>query len=266
MSPVDLKNEKALERLLQVYHDRHDLRKLFPNAASTESDLIALVEMVAGFLEYSDKRQLRNDPQLAALKPYLETYKKLIGFPPEIAAPDMKCTLMRHQLPTAIHDHLPTLFMLTKELHLARVLELGVEFGNSTVALLEAVSKIDGHVWSIDLNPCLETKALVQECGLEKYWTFVQDNDLEISWNRPIDHLFIDTFHISKQTFAELNKFEPFVTEGGIISLHDSYSFPGVSRSVKKYFAGRDDIALYEYRNDHGLLVIRKRKSSTPTR
>ena len=228
---------------------------------SEDGDFMALVEWVAGMLEFLGEKQLKNEPKLAALKPYLGKYKTLIGFPPEIAAPDMIYTLMRHQMPTAIHDHLPTLFMLTKELHLARVLELGVEFGNSTVALLEAVSKIDGHVWSIDLTPCLETKALVQECGLGKYWTFIQGDDLEVSWNAPIDHLFIDTLHLTKQTSAELAKFEPFVTEGGIITLHDTYSFPGVSRGVRSYFKGRDDVALYEYRNNHGFIVVRKQKS-----
>jgi predicted O-methyltransferase YrrM len=257
-----VKHDRALEKLLEVYESHSNLRDLFPNARSKESDLIGLAETAAGLLEFAGEEHLRADPQLAALKPYLETYKRMIGFPPCPVALDMKCTLVRHQLSTAIHDHLPTLFMVTKEFHLARVLELGVEYGNSTIALLEAVAKIGGHVWSIDQNPCLEARALVRECELERYWTFIQGDDLKVPWCDPIDHLFIDTFHVAKQTFAELQRFEPLVADGGFISLHDSYSFPGVSRGVREYFSGRNDVVFYEYRNDHGFLLIRKRKNS----
>ena len=164
LTSSDAKDDLVKELLLKVYDGRRDLQNLFPDARNSESDLIGLAEVVAGFLEFGDPQ---SDPSLAVLRRHLQSFKKLIGSPPPILATEMEHTLERHQIPSAISDHLPTLFMLTKEFRLSSVLELGVEGGNSTVALLEAVAKIDGHVWSMDVNPCLEAKELIRHYGLE---------------------------------------------------------------------------------------------------
>jgi predicted O-methyltransferase YrrM len=244
--------------LLALYRKRKSLQDLYPEAA--RGDLLGLTEYVAAFLEFGADIE-KSDPELGSLKKWLGQYKEFIGVPPPVIANGMRHTIMRHELVTEIAAHLPTLFILTKELKLSRVLELGVESGNSTIALLEAASQINGHVWSIDIRACEEAGALVRRCGLESYWTFIQGNDLAVEWKEPIDHLFIDSHHIYPHTLAELNKFEPFVSPGGLISLHDSFSFPGVNRAVRKYFEGRRDITIYEYRNSHGLLLLRKTKN-----
>jgi len=59
---------------------------------------------------------------------------------------------------TDIHEHLCTLYMLTIELKLTNVLELGTRSGESTVAFLQASKEIGGNLTSIDLDPCLEAK------------------------------------------------------------------------------------------------------------
>ncbi len=241
--------------LLELYRNRKILQDLYPEAA--RGDLLGLTEYVTGFLEFAPEIE-KNDPEMGSLKKWIGQYKEFIGAPPPAMANGMTHTLTRHEMTSDIAAHLPTLFILTKELRLDRVLELGVDIGNSTIALLEAVSQINGHLWSIDNRSCEEAGALVRKCGLDSYWTFIQGNDLAVEWKEPIDHLLIDSHHIYPQTLAELKKFEPFVSPNGLISLHDSFSFPGVNRAVRKYFEGRKDITMYEYRNSHGLLLLRK--------
>lgn len=159
---------------------------------------------------------------------------------------------------TGIHEHLATLHMLTVELGLKTVLELGTGKGESTVALLWAAKQIGGRVYSVDISPCEEAKAKVRKHGLEKYWTFIQGNSLEVKWDRPIDHLFIDTYHTFEHTIRELEKYEPHVSAGGIITLHDIITWPGVLLAVNKYKAKRPDLRVYKYFHDNGLAVIFK--------
>jgi predicted O-methyltransferase YrrM len=161
--------------------------------------------------------------------------------------------------PTDIHEHLATLFMLTIEFNLKRIVELGTREGESTVALLQAAKQINGKVFSIDIDPCLRAKRLIQKYELQKYWEFTQADDLKMKWSTPIDHLFIDTSHTFDQTLRELEKYEPYVRHGGIITMHDIVSSQGVLSAITKYLENRDDLAFYKYFNNNGLGVIFKR-------
>ena len=160
--------------------------------------------------------------------------------------------------PTDIHEHLATLYMLTSELNLGIIVELGTRGGESTIALLEAAKQIGGRVYSIDMDPCLEAKVRIQTCGLQEYWTFIQGDDLKIEWNKPIDHLFIDTLHTFNQTIRKLKKYEPYVIRGGIITLHDIVSFPETLQAINSYIEGKTDLRLYKYFNCSGLAIIFK--------
>lgn len=157
-----------------------------------------------------------------------------------------------------IHEHLTTLNMLTVELNLKNILELGTRIGTSTLGFLEAAKKINGKVTSIDIDPCLEAKKLVKEQQLEKYWTFIQSDDLKVEWHEPIDHLFIDTDHSYEHVLAELKKYEPFVRPEGLITMHDIVFWPSVLDAIEKYLENRSDLTFYKYFNCYGLGVIRK--------
>ncbi len=160
--------------------------------------------------------------------------------------------------PTDIHEHLMTLYMLTVELNLKTIVELGTREGESTIALLEAARRIGGRVHSIDIDPCIKAKEMVRSYGLEKYWVFTQGDDLEVEWGKPIDHLFIDTSHLFEHTVKELEKYEPHVKRGGIITLHDTVIYPEVLPAIMKYTDGRGDLRVYKYFNNSGLVVIFK--------
>lgn len=164
----------------------------------------------------------------------------------------------RAREPTDIHEHLTTLYMLTREFRLDPVLELGTRTGESTVAFCQAASEIGGSVVSVDIEDCPEAKRAIRAAGLDKTWSFHRHDDLTFHWEAPIGCLFIDTSHEYEHTRRELAKYEPHVKRGGIIILHDYVGCPGVERAVREYTESRPDLRVYRYYNNQGLAVIFK--------
>ena len=160
---------------------------------------------------------------------------------------------------TDISDHLCTLYMLTVEFDLKKILELGIRTGESTIALLQAAHEINGEVTSIDIDSCSYAKNMISDLNLSEKWSFIQNNDLDVEWNQVIDHLFIDTSHTYDQTIAELKKYEPFVKSGGIITLHDIVGEPDVLIAINEYIQNREDIKFYKYFHNFGLGILKKR-------
>jgi len=85
-------------------------------------------------------------------------------------------------------------------------------------------------------------------------------HDLALDWTEPIDHLFIDTSHRYAPTTEELRKYEPFVVPGGVMTLHDTTSYPAVWRAVEEVVGGRSDLRVFRYYHNNGLAVIEKRR------
>jgi len=160
--------------------------------------------------------------------------------------------------PTDIHEHLQTLHMLTIELNLKNILELGTRTGESTIALLLAAKELGGKMTSVDIDPCEDTKDEVKKLDLEQYWDFIQGDDLKLNWDKQIDHLFIDTSHTYDQTISELKKFEPYVRKGGLISLHDTVSCLPVLKAINDFISKRNDIRFYKFFHNNGLGILRK--------
>jgi predicted O-methyltransferase YrrM len=159
---------------------------------------------------------------------------------------------------TDINEHLVTLYMLTKQMKLLSVLELGVRTGESTIVFLSAAKENGGTVTSIDVVDCPEAISKVDSLGLSKWWRFIRGDDLEVEWNKSIDHLFIDTSHTYDHTLKELQKFEPWVNAGGVITLHDIVAFPDILRAINDYLGEREELQLYKYFHNNGLAVIFK--------
>lgn len=160
--------------------------------------------------------------------------------------------------PTDIHEHLQTLYMLTVELNLKNILELGTRTGESTIALLSAAKKIHGKVTSVDIDSCNTAKERIKALNLDGDWNFIQQNDLQLNWTEEIDHLFIDTSHTYEHTMSEFKKFEPFVRKGGLITLHDIISCPPVLDAINDFIIDRKDLRFYKFFHNNGLGVLRK--------
>jgi predicted O-methyltransferase YrrM len=159
---------------------------------------------------------------------------------------------------SSIHEHLATLNMLTIEHNLKNILEMGTQYGQSTISLLLAAKEIGGHVTSIDIDSCLEAKKTVKQYNLEDYWTFIQGDDTKVEWDNSIDHLFIDSLHTYDHVMKQLNKYEPFVKKGGVITMHDIVHDPPVLKAIEDYFKNRD-VKIYKYFNSMGFAVILKK-------
>lgn len=121
-----------------------------------------------------------------------------------------------------IQNQLIRLYDLTVKLTYEKVVvELGVRGGNSTTALLAAVNDSGGHLYSVDLLPSRDRATTYLDT--EPNWTFILGDDMDIvkSWNKPIDHLFIDTTHRFEHTLSELREWGKWVKPEGIVTLHD---------------------------------------------
>ena len=74
-----------------------------------------------------------------------------------------------------------------------KILELGVNNGQSTLAFLKLIEQIGGHLYSVDFNDC-------SKVSNSKNWTFIKSRDdnfnlLNQKLPSKIDVLLIDSCH-----------------------------------------------------------------------
>jgi len=164
--------------------------------------------------------------------------------------------LMTHN--QAIHQHLVTLYFIIKEFNLKTVLEIGTQQGYSTVAMGCAVKEIGGHLYSCDIVECPIAIERMLNRDLYSSWTFYESKSSNnISWNKPIDLLFLDSKHTEERINADLRHFEPHVRKGGFIIIHDFLVFPKMAVAIDEYFKNKK-YSMYRYFNDCGLQIFRK--------
>lgn len=121
-----------------------------------------------------------------------------------------------------IQGHMPFLYETVRGCTKPVVIELGVREGNSTSALLAAVTSAHGELWSVDAAP----PAVPGEWREDPRWHFLQADDMSpqaAAWlPARCDVLFIDTSHTYGHTLAELRAYVPRVRAGGTVLLHDT--------------------------------------------
>ncbi|MGH2612577.1 MAG: class I SAM-dependent methyltransferase [Rhabdochlamydiaceae bacterium] len=155
-------------------------------------------------------------------------------------------------------QHMPTLYLLCLLKKPTIILELGCRTGNTALPMIYAAQQYGGHVYSVDVETWPEIKNfLVDKKTLADSWTFIESDDLKLEWDKPINFLYIDTSHTYEQTLKELQKYEPFLQPGGIITLHDICD-NDLSKAISDYFKNRKDIQYVRYFNNCGLGVILK--------
>jgi cephalosporin hydroxylase len=148
--------------------------------------------------------------------------------------------LERAATPSDINEHLGYMHDRAVETGVRTVVELGVRSGNSTAALLAAVTETGGRLWSVDCEPPDVPREFT-----DGPWTLIIGDDLAVADQLPdsIDLLFIDTSHHYQHTLDELRLYGPRSTW---ILLHDTelehpYQAPAgdppypVLRAVRKW-------------------------------
>lgn len=183
----------------------------------------------------------------------------------------MKRTLEHAAKPTDIHQHLVTLHGLVTSIAAKTVIELGVNLGESTVALLEAVHVTEGTLISVDIQLLPNVVPMLTEYGLISRWNFNLSDDLEYAKTWPAgklaDLIFIDTSHTFDHTTKEIAAYEPILRPGGIMVFHDTVSFyAGVQKPINNFLTAKG--CRYEQKpngwqyenktNCNGLGILRK--------
>lgn len=142
-----------------------------------------------------------------------------------------------------IQGHLEFMHDLVVEEKAQRVLELGVRSGNSTAALLAAADKIDGHVWSVDVEHVI----MPPEFHASGRHTLIIGDDLTMAYSpsmpAEVDICFIDTLHWFHHTLAELRLYGP---KSRIVLLHDTeLESPWQQPAGEPPFPVREAIKMY---------------------
>lgn len=261
---------EALDALHTVYEQRPDLREVFPEVRN--GDDARLIDWAAGVTA-----EHWHDDARATLSPHAAWYAaNFSGAPPPpptiewdtvarasaASANPLPTMLGAMRLPPGdIADHLPTLSLLVTEFRLRNVVELGVRTGVSTLTLLEAARGVDGHVLSVDVEPCEDARSAVESAGLADRWTFVEANDLELDdadIPQPIDFLFIDTTHLYDHTWREFKKYLPLLATNAWVALHDYVSAAGVGRAAHELVESLSGgVRFYPFFHQHGFALMR---------
>lgn len=174
----------------------------------------------------------------------------------------MKYTLEHSKRATDIHQHLVTLYELVTSIKAQLVIELGVNTGESTIALLEAVHVTDGVVVSVDTQDLPQTKPMLHRYGLTGRWAFYLAEDIAFGLRWPKDEkadlIFVDTSHQYQQTKREIEVYEPILRPGGIMVFHDTVTYhDGVQKPINEFLETHP--WPYENRkNCNGLGILRK--------
>ena len=147
------------------------------------------------------------------------------------------------------------------------IVELGTRGGESTVALYSAVYEINtqldqsAKMTSIDISPeCESVRTRLERIGPTDWWTFITGDSAKVEWSDPIDFLLIDTSHEYEQTLKELNKWTPFIKQGGTVWMHDVSSTKGVPEAIHKWLSEqpKDTWKYYEVPTYAGLAWLKK--------
>lgn len=120
--------------------------------------------------------------------------------------------------------HLPFLHQTALSYEMPVIIELGVDVGNTTSALLSAVEQVNGMLWSCDIADA--SVKVPAEFVASPHWHLLHGDDcsLEILKQMPdqCEVLYVDTDHTTEHTLAVMNAYVPRVKPGGIALFHDT--------------------------------------------
>lgn len=135
-----------------------------------------------------------------------------------------------------MRKHMEFMYSVAK----GNVLEIGVCQGFSTSALLLGVRDNGGHLTSIDVDDCLRHVPRIDRP--QEGWTFIQGDSNQMTWNDPIDVLFIDGGHDYPIVKRDMENFIPHVKPGGMVLMHDVEAprFPGVRQAFNEWPANKE--------------------------
>lgn len=161
-----------------------------------------------------------------------------------------------------INEHLPTLSTYASECNV--IVELGMRYGLSTVALLHGIGK--GSLYSYDIQKTFAAQG-ISELAKDNdiNFVFTEANDLEVEIPE-CDLLFIDTLHNYSQLKAELSLHASKSRK--YIIMHDTTSFgtkdesgsgQGLNAAIREFLsANKSWKQKAVYTNNNGLTILER--------
>ena len=171
------------------------------------------------------------------------------------------------------HQRIMTDFLIDKKN--PKILELGVERGFSTKAFVWFVEKVEGKVFSVDIEDCSKVVN-------SKNWKFIQSNDLNIDYilqhfkevaEEGVDLIYIDSYHENFHVMKLLNLWFKYLKKDGAIFIDDIDSFPFRKKkdiwnsivydltheAIEEFYYNNTDKVIYtKYYGENGLARIKK--------
>jgi predicted O-methyltransferase YrrM len=116
-------------------------------------------------------------------------------------------------------EKLNFLKQITEKIKFPKILELGVQNGNSTKMFLDLCDKNDGHLISVDIDDC-------SNVAKNKRWTFIhsRDDNFDLINNKIIkklDLIFIDSYHEPNQVKKIFYNYYKYLKIDGICIIDD---------------------------------------------
>lgn len=124
---------------------------------------------------------------------------------------------------------LPVFWGIVRGFRDARVGEIGMRNGISTLALALGARDVGGHVWSIDVDECVEGRRNILHAGLAGVHTFIHGDSAACEFPEDLDVLFIDGEHSYAALTLDFRQHRERVKPGGVILFHDTTSCPEVA-------------------------------------
>lgn len=163
--------------------------------------------------------------------------------------------------PSDISEHLLYIYDKCIEVGAKRVVEIGVRGGESTRAILYALSITGGSLTAIDKK---KSPSTIDEMN----FTFLLcDSRKACIANENIDLLMIDSGHTFDLTLEELERFGIKVRKGGYILLHDTISSKEdvkVLEAIQEYIKRhKGEFHFTNRENNNGLGVLKRIEDSS---
>jgi hypothetical protein len=140
---------------------------------------------------------------------------------------------------------LPLFWSLSRRIPGCVVGEIGMRGGTSTLAWCLGADLSDGHVWSMDIEPCEGTLQMLERLSFRpKRHSFVLGNSQTTDFPEGVyfDILYIDGDHSYEGVKGDYERHVQRLKDGGIVLLHDTMSWPEVGTFCDEIGAGRIDL------------------------
>jgi len=112
------------------------------------------------------------------------------------------------------------------------ILEFGTWKGSSSIAFLNAIEKVGGHLTSLDIKsfPIAEKLA-------DNHADFLIQDSRTFESDKQYDIILVDSYHNYKQVKAECLVIDKIIKEGTIIFFHDPIYKPEIQPAINEFIS-----------------------------